>query len=126
VRFVATPVSASADDRWIAHVLPLTSGRRQETGAGAGATAAVFARKAELDIKLPAEIITTTYDLTPSELRGLNAIVTVGQIPAAAEMLGISQATVKTHLHHLYQKTGTRRQTDLVRLLASVASPFIA
>jgi DNA-binding CsgD family transcriptional regulator len=123
-RFVATPVSTSDTERWIAHVLPLTSGKRQKTGMSSGAIAAIFAHKAELDTKLPMEIITSTYRLTASELRVLNAIVTVGQIAEAAAMLGVSEATVKTHLHHLFEKTGVRRQSDLIKLVASMAGPI--
>ena len=33
-------------------------------------------------------------------------------------MLGISEATVKTHLHHVFEKTGTGRQADLIKLIA--------
>jgi hypothetical protein len=33
--------------------------------------------------------------------------------PEVAHMLGISQATVKTHLQRIFGKTGTARQADL-------------
>lgn len=39
-------------------------------------------------------------------------------------MLGISQATVKTHLERIFGKTGTARQADLVKLIAGLAGPF--
>ena len=62
-----------------------------------------------------------SYGVTPSELRVLRAVVEeVGGLKAIAESLGISQATVKTHLHHLFQKTGTRRQADLVKLVMAM------
>jgi hypothetical protein len=35
-----------------------------------------------------------------------------------AEVLGIGEGTVKTHLHHLFQKTGASRQAELVKLVA--------
>ncbi len=31
----------------------------------------------------------------------------------------------KTHLGRLYQKTGTRRQVDLVKLMAGFATPLL-
>jgi len=34
-----------------------------------------------------------------------------------ASRLGISLATARTHLAHVFDKTGTRRQAELVRLL---------
>ena len=43
----------------------------------------------------------------------------------AADALGISQATVKTHLSRLFEKTSTNRQADLVRIVASFATPLI-
>jgi DNA-binding CsgD family transcriptional regulator len=41
----------------------------------------------------------------------------------AAETLGISETTAKTHLQHLFQKTDTQRQADLVRLVTSALAP---
>jgi DNA-binding CsgD family transcriptional regulator len=41
-----------------------------------------------------------------------------GGVRELAERLGISLATVKTHLNHIFAKTGTRRQADLLRLAA--------
>jgi hypothetical protein len=32
---------------------------------------------------------------------------------------------LRTHLHHLFEKTGTGRQVDLVKLLAGFANPLI-
>ena len=43
-----------------------------------------------------------------------------------ADALGLSGATVKTHLQHLFEKTGTRRQADLVKVVAGHDSPFRA
>ena len=55
----------------------------------------------------------------------LLAVVDVGGGPEVAEALGVAESTVKTHLHRLYQKTGTRRQIDLVKLVAGFASPLL-
>ena len=44
-------------------------------------------------------------------------------ISEAAEALGISIPTAKTHLARLFDKTGTSRQTDLVRLAMSALAP---
>ena len=38
-------------------------------------------------------------------------------IQATAERLGISPATARTHLLEVFQKTGTSRQAELVRVL---------
>ena len=52
------------------------------------------------------------------------AIVEVGGVPEVAEALGIGESTVKTHLGRLYEKTGPRRQADLVKLFAGYTSPL--
>jgi DNA-binding CsgD family transcriptional regulator len=41
-----------------------------------------------------------------------------------SEALGIGEATVKTHLHRVFGKTGASRQADLVKLVASFSSPL--
>jgi DNA-binding CsgD family transcriptional regulator/PAS domain-containing protein len=121
---VAVPLTGLHGERWLAHVLPLTSGVRQRIGDVHTAIAAMFVRKASLDAPSSLEILAKLYSLTVSELRVLQAMVEVGGVPAVAAALGISEATVKTHLHHLFVKTGAVRQADLVKLVASHASPF--
>jgi hypothetical protein len=44
----------------------------------------------------------------------------------AADMLGISEPTVRTHLQHMFAKTDTTRQTDLLRLLRNSTPPIQA
>jgi len=46
-------------------------------------------------------------------------------VPEVAETLGIGESTVKTHLGRVYEKTGARRQADLVKLFAGYASPLL-
>jgi DNA-binding CsgD family transcriptional regulator/PAS domain-containing protein len=122
VRGVAVPLSASAQDRWFAHVLPLTSGSRQQSGAMYSAVAAVFIRKTPLESPPPLEALAERYKLTASEIRVLDAVLKVSSVKAMAEMLGISQATVKSHLHNVFRKTGAGRQSDLVKLLAGMTT----
>jgi DNA-binding CsgD family transcriptional regulator len=105
-------------------VLPLTSGSRRAAGAAHAAVAAIFIREAAFEMPSPPEVIAKTYGLTPMELRILIAIVDVGGVPAVAESLGMGATTVKTHLGRLFGKTGTRRQAELVKLVAGFASPL--
>jgi len=120
------PGRQQADDgeRYVLYALPLTSGARREAGASWAAVAAVFVRKATLDLASPPEVVASTYGLTPSELRVLLATVEVSGVRAVAEALGISQATVRTHLRRLFAKTGTSRQSELVKIVAAFASPL--
>jgi DNA-binding CsgD family transcriptional regulator/PAS domain-containing protein len=124
VKGVAVPLVARDSQRYVAHVLPLSSGARRSAGLGYAATAALFVQKVALAAHSPPEVIAKTYRLTPMELRVLLAIVEVGGGPQVAETLGIGEGTVKTHLKRLYEKTGTRRQADLVKLFAGYTSPL--
>ena len=110
---------------YVAHVLPLTSGTRRNAGVSNTASAAVFVHKTAPEAPSSPELIELAFALTLTELRVLLAIVEVGGVPAVAEVLGIAVTTVKTHLGRIYEKTGTNRQADLVKLVAGYSSPLI-
>jgi DNA-binding CsgD family transcriptional regulator len=120
VRGVAVPLAGSSQERWFAHVLPLTSGRRREAGYAHGSVAAVFVRKSAPNAPPPLESLAKIHKLTASEVRVLDAVLKVKGIKEIAEMLGLSQATVKSHLHNVFRKTGTNRQSELVKLMAGI------
>jgi len=125
VKGISVPLPGTEGEGWLAHVLPLTAGARREAGITHAAAAAVFVRKASLDSSPSVmETIAKLYKLTPSELRVLQAVVEIGGMPAVADALGISESTVRTHLKSLFEKTGTHRQADLVKLVAGASSPF--
>jgi DNA-binding CsgD family transcriptional regulator len=126
VKGISVPLPARAGQEHVAHVLPLTAGMRRRAGASYAAVAAVFVRKATLDVPSPLETVAKRHRLTPSELRVLLAIVEIGGVPEVANALGISETTVKTHLRHLFEKTSTTRQADLVKLVARFANPLVA
>lgn len=115
---VAVPLKARNADRYVAHVLPLTSGARRNAGIFYGGVAVVFVRKAALDLPSAPVAIAQEFQLTPAELRVLFFIIEVGGVSEVAEALGIADATVKTHLHRVFEKTGVGRQADLVKLVA--------
>ena len=112
-------------DQWLAHVLPLSSSARSHAKIPDAATAAVFIRRAAVESPSALETIAKLYKLTAMEVRVLQAVVDIGGAPVAAAALGISETTVKTHLRNLFQKTGCRRQADLVKLVAGASSPFL-
>jgi DNA-binding CsgD family transcriptional regulator len=126
VRGIALPINGRDGEQYVAHVLPLTSGSRRSAGANYAAVAAVFVRKAAIEAPSPPEVIARKYSLTPTELRVLLATVEIGGVPDVADALGIGEATVKTHLHRVFGKTGASRQADLVKLVASFANPLVS
>jgi DNA-binding CsgD family transcriptional regulator len=121
---IAVLLAAREGGRWVAHVLPLTSGAWRRAGTAYAAVAAVFVHTAALEMRSPLESIARHYRLTPSELRVLVAVVEIGGVRETAEALGLGEPTVKTHLNHLFTKTGTSRQADLVKLVAGFSSPL--
>jgi len=83
----------------------------------------VFVHEAKLDVPHPLEMIANVFKLTSAEMRVLTMIVQLGSAREVAPVLGISEPTVKTHLQHIFEKTETNRQADLVKLVAGYLSP---
>jgi DNA-binding CsgD family transcriptional regulator/PAS domain-containing protein len=125
IKGIAVPLLARDRERYVAHILPLTSGARRRAGASYAAVAAMFIHKAALDTPSPPEAIAKAYKLAPMELRVLLAVVEVGGVPEVAEALGIAESTVRTHLQRTYNKTGVNRQVDLVKLIAAFSNPLL-
>jgi DNA-binding CsgD family transcriptional regulator len=69
---------------------------------------------------VPLAWIIDAYGLTPAEARVALAASSGLTIPETAHRLGLSPNTIKTHLRKVFAKTGTSRQTELARLMASI------
>jgi len=121
---IAVPFDSPYGKSYVANVLPLTSGTRRSAGAKYSAVAAVFVEEAGRPGQLPYDMIADHFRLTPAELRVLFGIVEIGGVPDVASALGISQPTVRTHLQHVFEKTGTKRQAELVKLLQGYMTPL--
>jgi len=121
----AMPLLSSTGERYVAHVLPLSSVLRNSSERVVDAAGALLLRKVSLDGQSWGELIGRTFDLTPTELRVLLSIVDIGGVPETATALGIAESTVKTHLHRVFAKTGVNRQADLVKLAAGFANPLV-
>jgi DNA-binding CsgD family transcriptional regulator len=121
---IALPLRAQDGTRYVAHVLPLTSGTRRLAGMAYSAVAALFIRKSAIEVPSSPEVIARAYKLTPTELRVLLAIVEVGGVPEVVAALGVAESTIKTHLGRLFEKTSATRQADLVKIVAGFATPF--
>jgi DNA-binding CsgD family transcriptional regulator len=63
--------------------------------------------------------------LTPCEAKTAEMILAGTPPKAMATALGVSLATVKTHLHRVFSKTGTRGQADFARRMARVLPPTL-
>ncbi len=121
-QFAAAPSVALPDPDGrglIATVLSLERGRRQDLMAPLAAMTAVFLQEVQAGAStgIPGTAFARLYGLTASELRVAVALAPGLGIREASELLGLSEATVKSHLQRVFAKTNTHRQTELVQLL---------
>jgi DNA-binding CsgD family transcriptional regulator len=106
----------------VIHVLPLRRGQMR-SALVQRAAAALFVASASGPPQLPHDALVHLYDLTPAEIRIFELICDGHTRDAISSALGVSISTVKSHLFHVFEKTGCRRQVDLVRLAKSLTFP---
>ena len=105
---------------YVGQVLPLSArARRREVSA------VVLISKVTFQPSSVAAAIAEMFNLTPTELRVLLACVEWNGVTEAAAALGVGRATIKTHLHRLFRKTGTSCQAELVKLVAGFSSNLV-
>jgi DNA-binding CsgD family transcriptional regulator len=105
-----------------AHVLPLGAGPFND-GVLPNAAAAIFVTPNHPSPEPRAALLAAVFGLTPTETRVLELAATGAAPSEMARKLGIGVSTVRTHLLHLFDKTGVRRQAELAVLAASFESP---
>jgi len=59
------------------------------------------------------------FGLTKAEQGLLDILIQGTSLPDAARMLGVARSTARTHLQRLFDKTGMRRQVDLLRMVTA-------
>ena len=104
-------------------ILPLTSPVRQISAGRA--VLALFIQEIGTTQPLPGEVLVQLYGLTPAETRLLVLLAQNMTLREAADTLGVGEATVKTHLQHVFAKTATSRQAEVVRLVMSALPPAL-
>jgi DNA-binding CsgD family transcriptional regulator/PAS domain-containing protein len=84
--------------------------------------AIVFISDPAQKVRPPADILQVLFGLTPAESR-LALLLSDGHAPPKiADLIGVSTNTLKTQLASIYRKTGTSRQSQLVRLFGNLAA----
>lgn len=68
----------------------------------------------------PETQLVALFGLTPAEARVACEVARGCDPKYVADALCVMPSTVRTHLHHVFAKTGTRRQADLMRLIARI------
>jgi DNA-binding CsgD family transcriptional regulator/PAS domain-containing protein len=107
----------------VLHVLPLNHGELRP-GLAPSAVAAIFVAPAVSPTPPPHDAVAALFDLTQAEARVFAQIAEGKTQAEIANALGVEGSTVKTHLLHIFAKTGTHRQAELVKLAASMALPL--
>jgi DNA-binding CsgD family transcriptional regulator/PAS domain-containing protein len=99
------------------HVAPLAPSREGDWPVGD--LALLIARDPDAVPPSAVQFLNRRFGLTLAEARLALILLNGSGATDAAEQLGVSNATVRSHLQHIFEKTGTRRQAELVRLLAT-------
>ncbi len=120
-RGIGIPLSRRGTAPVAAYVLPLTRGTSR--GAYEEAAVAIFIASGAGASLPPEALLVTLFDLTPMEARVMLGLSGAKSRHAAAETLGMSENTIKTHLARIFAKTETKSQAELVALMGSIASP---
>ena len=105
-------------------VMGLNDGQRRQAALRYRAIAALCLREASFEAPTVAPTLAKLYNLTPREMTVLATIIENPSAPEVADILGLSEETIKSHLKSIFRKTGATRQADLIKLVAGVASPF--
>jgi DNA-binding CsgD family transcriptional regulator/PAS domain-containing protein len=95
-------------------VIPM---RRSTPVLTAGAPVAIILDAVDQSDEATTSRLRQHYGLTPAEAAFAIEIVKGDGKRAAAARRGISYATARTHLSHIFEKTGVNRQGELVRLV---------
>jgi DNA-binding CsgD family transcriptional regulator len=81
------------------------------------AGAIVFIKDLERPAAFSLTVFAQYFDLTPAQSALAHEMMCGDGVRAAAARLDIAYATARTHLLQIFQKTGTTRQAELVRLM---------
>jgi DNA-binding CsgD family transcriptional regulator len=120
---IGVPAPQADGEPALIHVLPLMRGDIRARIAPR-ASAALFITPAGDTVGTPAVALAALFDLTAAETRTLEHLL-AGDTPAqAADKLGIQMTTLRTHQAHIFDKTGTSRLPDLIRLASKFSPPI--
>lgn len=109
----------SSGKPYSAMVVPLPE---QKNAGMEGAAAAIFLFDPSVRKTTAIELFVSSYGLTNSEAEIAHALVLGATLDDISARRGISRNTVKSHLHAIFAKTDTNRQSEMVSmLLRSVA-----
>jgi DNA-binding HTH domain-containing proteins len=96
------------------------------SGSAPSKTAVLFIFDTEWRLRSVEPVLTFLYRLTHSEARLAALLARGNRLQDAAVKLGICMPTARTHLQHLFRKTTTNRQAELIqRIVAGPAGTIL-
>ena len=107
----------------VAHVIPLAATRAAAVFDIDRPAAAVFVVDPAAGLDAQIQHFAARFGLTVAEARVLAEIIGGDGILAAAARLKVTEATARTHAQRILAKTGTTRQTELIRRFFETALP---
>lgn len=105
--------------------IPWTDPIHNDVGSARQLRALVLIGPSQLEHAGAADVVATLLQLTRAEARLVVALVECGTLEAAAERSGIRIGTARDYIKSALQKTGCRRQGELIRtVLCTPAAQF--
>jgi DNA-binding CsgD family transcriptional regulator len=101
--------------------LPFQTGERLAAGRAA---AMLFVAEPDRRSERPDAWLQRLWDLTPAEARLAGRLMQGESLREAADALGVALGTARNQLKHVFAKTDTRRQAELMRLLLQSMPPL--
>ena len=102
---------------YVIHVLPF----QHVTAPLAESRALVLILDPEQHPQPDTEMLRRLYGLTTAEAAVAIRLIQGDGIKPIAESMCLSAGTVRTHVQHIFDKTGTHRQAELVRTLLAIS-----
>jgi DNA-binding CsgD family transcriptional regulator len=110
---------AEADVMMVAHVVPVRLAARD---IFARSIAVLVLTLVTLPQAPPVELVQSLFDLTPAEARVARSLASGKTVDDIASAGGVAPSTVRTHVRGVLEKTGCRRQAEVVALLTGISS----
>ncbi|MFL6084198.1 MAG: helix-turn-helix transcriptional regulator [Mycobacterium sp.] len=110
-----TCVRPSGKRPYVIHLLPLPCDEANETSRGPAALVLIIDPERENDSATT--LLRRLHGLTATEAEVAIRISRGTSLKQVSDELSVSYQTIRTHLQHVYDKTDTHRQGELVRLL---------
>jgi DNA-binding CsgD family transcriptional regulator len=107
----------------VAHVVPISPKRTPIALSLERPAAAIIIIDHGADLQDRVSQFAARFGLTAAETRVLAEIACGSGILAAAKKLGVTEVTARTHAKRIFAKTGTSRQTELIRYFFETSLP---